>query len=93
MNKVESLGIIDVLYLTTALSLVDEMCKASNVKLIACEAALGGKLVTLFIQGSVSDVQEAIEVAKNTCDTKFVGRCKNAVVISKPHKEILKFIM
>ena len=92
MKKVESLGIVDVLYFTTAISLIDEMCKNANVKLVATEAALGGKLVTIFIQGSTSDVTEAIEIAKRKCELHFKV-CKSALVITNPHKEILKFIM
>lgn len=93
MKKVESLGIVDVLYFTTAISLIDEMCKNANVKLVATEAALGGKLVTIFIQGSTSDVTEAIEIAKRKCELHFKDRCKSALVITNPHNEILKFIM
>lgn len=93
MSKVESLGIIDVLYYTTALHLIDEMCKNTNVTLITSEAKLGGKLVTIFIQGSTSDVSEAIDIAKRKCENNYSDRCKNALVITNPHKEILKFIM
>ncbi len=93
MEKVESVGIVDVLYFTTALNLVDDMCKHANIKLLRTENALGGKLVTIFIAGSTSDVSEAIDYAQTRSELHYGNRCKNALMITNPHPEILKFII
>ncbi|MFT5872043.1 MAG: ethanolamine utilization protein EutM [Clostridium sp.] len=91
MKQYEAIGIIEAKYFTTALQLVDTMCKASEVEFLGSENSLGGRLVTTIVGGSVSNVCVAVEAARRVC----AGQeeiLKNAVVITKPHAEIMKFI-
>lgn len=91
-SEYEALGVVEVLYFTTALKLTDAMCKSSDVKLLTSENTLGGKLVTIIVGGSISSVNAAIDAVRLAVQ----GReelLKNAVVISRPHEEIMKFIV
>ncbi len=92
MNNYEAIGIIEAKYYTTALQLVDVMCKTSEVKLIASEKLLGGRLVTSIIGGSISSVNAAVESAREACQDKN-ELLKMAIVITRPHEEIMKFIL
>ena len=49
--------IIEVQALVAAIAGLDAMVKAANVKLIHVEKRLGGRLVTVVVEGSVSDVR------------------------------------
>ncbi|MCM0649231.1 BMC domain-containing protein [Clostridium swellfunianum] len=92
MKQYEAVGIVDVKYYTLALQVLDAMCKASEVEFLGSEKALGGRLVTIIVGGSISNVQAAVEAAREVCE----GRedfLKNAVVITRPHEEIMKFIV
>lgn len=88
-----ALGIVDVQFFANAVHLLDTMFKAADIILLHRELALGGKLVTLFVGGRVSQVEEAIEAARKTAEAEYPEAFKNAVVITKPHNEILKFII
>ncbi|GAA0724809.1 hypothetical protein GCM10008905_19270 [Clostridium malenominatum] len=90
MSKYEAIGVVEVRYFTTALKLVDNMCKTSEVELLASENKLGGRLVSLIIGGSISNVEAAIEAAKLGCEEEHL---KAAIIISRPHEEIMKFIV
>ena len=92
MKQYEAIGVVEAKYYTTALQVVDAMCKASDVELIGSEKVLGGRLVTTIVGGSISNVKAAVEAAKLTCQ----GReelLKMALVITRPHDEIMKFIV
>ncbi len=89
----EAIGVVETLFYTTALELVDVMGKTANVKLLAMEKDLGGRLVTVIVGGSVSDVTLAIEAARRTTESKPGRPLKMSVVIPRPHEEILKFIV
>lgn len=93
MEKFEAIGVVETLYFTVALEMLDVMIKSSNVKFISKESALGGKLVTLFVGGKVAEVTDAIDIIKELGETKHKRHLKNAIVISKPHSEILKYII
>lgn len=93
MEKFEAIGVVETLYFAVALEMLDEMIKASNVEFISKESALGGKLVTLFVGGGISEVTNAIDVVKRLGEGKHEKHLKNAIVISKPHSEILKYII
>ena len=64
--------------------------KAANVKLIHVEKRLGGRLVTVVVEGSVSAVTAALEAGKAAAAE--VGNVKCAEVIARPHPDILKFV-
>ncbi len=93
MEKFQAIGIVETLYFAVALEMLDEMIKASNVKFISKESALGGKLVTLFVGGGISEVTNAIEVVKSLGAGKHRNTLKNAIVITRPHREILNYII
>lgn len=92
MREYEAIGVVEVKHFTTALRVADAMCKSSDVTLLASEKTLGGRLVTIIVGGSIGNVNESVEIAKFTCE----GReelLKMAITISRPHKEIMKFII
>ena len=93
MKNYEAIGIVETLYFTTALEMLDEMIKAAAVEFIGKESTLGGKLVTVFVGGGISEVKSSIEVVRRLGEGKHVKNLKNAIIISKPHREILKYIL
>ena len=64
--------------------------KAADVKLIHVEKRLGGRLVTVVVEGSVSAVQAAAEAGKAAAAQ--VGPVKLCEVIARPHPQIMKFL-
>ena len=69
---------------------LDAMVKAADVKLIHVEKRLGGRLVTIVVEGSVSAVQAAAEAGKAAAAE--VGPVKLCEVIARPHEEVMKFL-
>jgi microcompartment protein CcmL/EutN len=66
------------------------MVKAANVRLIHVEKRLGGRLVTVVVEGSVSDVTAALEAGKAAAAE--VGNVKLAEVIARPHPDVMSFL-
>lgn len=93
MKKYEAVGVIETQYFTVAMELLDHMCKAAHIGFLGSENYLGGRLVSLLIGGSISDVNAAVEVAKQVCQQKPNNPLKMAVVITNPHAEILKYLL
>lgn len=93
MKQYEAIGVVEAQYFAVAMELLDEMCKSANVEFLASENYLGGRLVSLIIGGGFSDVTAAIEVVKQVCQQKESNPLKMALVISKPHSEIMKYIL
>ncbi|UII55514.1 BMC domain-containing protein [Cytobacillus spongiae] len=93
MKQYEAIGVIEAQYFAVAMQLLDEMSKSANIEFITSENYLGGRLVSVIIGGGISDVSAAIEVAKQVCQQKESNPLKMAVVISKPHPEILKYMI
>ena len=62
-----SYGLIEVSGVVAAIDSLDAMCKAADVTLVTWERKLGGRLVTIIVEGGVSDVKSAIEAAANIC--------------------------
>ncbi|MED3575678.1 BMC domain-containing protein [Cytobacillus praedii] len=93
MTNYEALGVIETQYFTVAMELLDQMCKSSDVELLASENYLGGRLVTLIVGGSFSDVDVAVQAAKQAAEYKANNPLKMALVISNPHSEIMKYIV
>ncbi|MDE7276921.1 MAG: BMC domain-containing protein, partial [Lachnospiraceae bacterium] len=54
-------GFIEITGVVAAMDALDIMCKAANVELATWERKLGGRLVTLVIEGDVSAVRQAVE--------------------------------
>ncbi|MDF2510160.1 MAG: microcompartment protein [Herbinix sp.] len=83
----KSLGFIEIPSVTAAVDALDIMCKTADVEFVTWERKLGGRLVTIIIQGDVSAVKEAVEVAAS----KSMKACVHAV-IPNPHEETMRMV-
>lgn len=83
----KSLGFIEIQSVTAAITALDNMCKAADVQLVTWERKLGGRLVTIIIEGEISSVNAAIECAVNNS----LKACIHAV-IANPHEEIVRIV-
>lgn len=83
----KSLGFIEIPSVTAAVDALDIMCKTADVEFVTWERKLGGRLVTIIIQGDVSAVKEAVEVASS----KSMKPCVHAV-IPNPHDETMRMV-
>jgi len=86
----EAIALLEVQALVAAIAGLDAMVKAANVKLIHVEKRLGGRLVTVVVEGSVSDVSAALEAGKVAAAE--VGNVKLAEVIARPHPDVMSFL-
>ena len=59
----KSYGFIEITGVVAAIDALDIMCKTADVELASWERKLGGRLVTLIVEGDVSAVNEAVEAA------------------------------
>ena len=79
----KSLGFIEIQSVTAAITALDTMCKTADVEFVTWERKLGGRLVTIIIQGEVAAVKQAVETAAKNA----LKPCIHAV-IPNPHEEI-----
>jgi microcompartment protein CcmL/EutN len=86
----EAIALLEVQAMVTAIVGLDAMVKAADVKLIHVEKRLGGRLVTVVVEGSVSAVTAAAEAGAEAA--KAVGNVKLCEVIARPHADIMRFI-
>ena len=56
----KSYGFIEITGVVAAINALDIMCKTADVELASWERKLGGRLVTLIVQGDVSAVTAAV---------------------------------
>lgn len=84
----KSYGLFEIPSTTAAVDAIDIMCKTAEVELVTWEKKLGGRLVTIVIQGDVSAVTQAIETAAVQAIKKPVAY----TVIASPHEEIVKMV-
>ena len=84
----KSLGMIEVSGVTGAIDCLDIMCKSAEVELVTWERKLGGRLVTVVVEGTVSAVTAAVE---NACANGIVKPCAHAVIAS-PHEETQRLL-
>ena len=84
-----AIGIIEIQGLVAAISGLDEMLKAANVRVIHTEKRLGGRLVTFIVTGSVSAVKAANEAGVKGASK--LGEIFGCEVIARPHAELMKF--
>lgn len=85
-----ALGIIEVSGMAAGVQALDAMLKTADVTVLTWEKKLGGRLVSIVVQGDVSSVREAIEqgsVAANRL-TKTVA----TAFINNPHEEVIKIV-
>ncbi len=84
----KSYGFIEISGVVAAVDALDIMCKTAEVELVTWERKLGGRLVTIVVQGDVSSVTQAVEAAR-------AGGIKEPVaygVIASPHEEIVRLM-
>ncbi|SER41596.1 Carboxysome shell and ethanolamine utilization microcompartment protein CcmL/EutN [Gracilibacillus ureilyticus] len=93
MKKYEAIGVIETKYFAVGMEMLDQVSKTAAVEFLSSQNQLGGKLVSIMIGGSISDVTLAIETAKQVNERKTDSPLKNAVVITNPHEEILRFVV
>ena len=67
---------------------LDIMCKTADVQLASWERKLGGRLVTIIVEGDVAAVTEAVETAV----AKAIKKPVSYAVIARPHEEIVKIV-
>lgn len=85
----KALGIFEVSGFTAAVVGLDAMLKAASVRLLHKEERLGGRLVTLVVTGSVSDVKAAVE--HGAAEAEPLGPVYGEECIASPHPELMKF--
>ena len=79
----KAIGLVELPNCTDAIQALDVMLKTADVQFLTWEKKLGGRLVTLIVQGNVAAVTEAVEAAKH----RAVGRVVASTVIANPHEE------
>ena len=79
----KSLGMIEVSGVTGAIDCLDIMCKSADVEFVTWERKLGGRLVTVIVQGNVSAVTAAVY---NAVANGIVQPCAHAVIASPPEE-------
>lgn len=84
----KSLGLIELPNLTDAIEALDVMLKTADVKFLTWEKTLGGRLVTIIVQGEISAVKEAVESAK----ASRAGNIVASAVIANPHEETMRLV-
>ena len=86
----KAIALLEVQDMVTAIVGLDAMVKAADVKLIHVEKRLGGRLVTVVVEGTVSAVEAAAEAGRAAAAQ--VGPVKLCEVIARPHPQIMKFL-
>lgn len=87
----KAVGVLEVAANVAATVALDAMLKAAEVELVTIERALGGRLVSIVIQGSISSVREAMEHGKE--EAAKYGHVAASVTINNPHEEVQKLIL
>ena len=86
-----SYGLIEVSGIVAAIDSLDAMCKAADVSLVTWERKLGGRLVTIIVEGDVSDVKAAVEAAEHRQKENHHILAASGV-IAAPSDEIRKMV-
>ena len=81
-------GFIEITGVVAAMDALDIMCKAGDVSLATWERKLGGRLVTLVVEGKVEAVRAAIEAGS----TMAIKKPVSTGIIPNPHPEIRKIV-
>ncbi len=84
----KSLGFFEVESVAAAVDALDLMCKAADVNFVTWERKLGGRLVTIIIEGQVSAVTAAIQAAEAAC----IKDAAATAVIANPHSETMRMV-
>jgi len=86
----KAIALLEVQALVAAITGLDAMVKAADVKLIHVEKRLGGRLVTIVVEGEVSAVSAALSAGAAAASE--VGNVKCCEVIARPHPDVMKFL-
>jgi microcompartment protein CcmL/EutN len=86
----KAIALLEVQALVAAIAGLDAMVKTANVELIHVEKRLGGRLVTVVVQGEVSAVTAALQAG--AAAAKEVGNVKVCEVIANPHPDVMRFL-
>ena len=86
----KAIALLEVQAMVAAIAGLDAMLKAADVRLIHVEKRLGGRLVTIVVDGTISDVTAAAQAGKAAAAQ--VGKVKPCEVIARPHPQITKFL-
>ena len=86
----KAIALLEVQAMVSAITGLDAMVKAADVKLIHVEKRLGGRLVTVVVEGEVSAVSAALEAG--AAAAAEVGNVKCKEVIARPHPDVMKFL-
>ena len=81
-------GFIEITGVVAAINALDIMCKTADVELASWERKLGGRLVTIIVEGDVAAVTEAVEAAVANAIKKPVSHA----VIASPHEEVQRLL-
>ncbi len=84
----KSYGFIEIPSTSAAITALDIMLKTADVEFVTWEKKLGGRLVTVVIQGTVSAVTEAVEAVSQKSIKDIVAKA----IIANPHEEIVKMV-
>ena len=84
----KALGLVEVTGVTAGIDCLDIMCKSANVEFVTWERKLGGRLVTIIVQGDVSAVTAAVENAV----AGAINQPASYAVIANPHAETQRMV-
>jgi len=83
-----AIGMIEIQGVTAAIDALDIMLKTADICFLTWERKLGGRLVTVVIQGTAAAVKEAV----NAACAKTIRKPCAWLVLPNPHKETMKII-
>ena len=86
----KAIALLEVQAMVAAIAGLDAMVKAADVKLIHVEKRLGGRLVTVVVEGEGSAVTAALEAGR--IEAAKVGNVKCCEVIARPHPDVMSFL-
>ena len=86
----QAIALLEVQAMVAAVAGLDAMLKAADVRLIHVEKRLGGRLVTVVVEGSVSAVKAAADAGRAAASQ--VGNVKLCEVIARPHPDVMQFL-
>lgn len=81
-----SLGLIETIGLTAAVTAADAALKSANVELVGYELAKGGGMATVKVRGDVGAVKAAVAAAEVAASA--IGRVAAVTVIARPAQGI-----
>ena len=81
-------GFLETTGVVNATCALDLMCKAAEVRFVAWQRRMGGRMVTVIIEGEISAVQEALHTACANAPQKPAA----TGFLANPHPEVLRII-